>query len=165
MLARQIQQPVREIVYRTRGHTHGPITRLMSPSDLGEILKPFVFLDLAGFDGRFAPMPMGFGWHPHSGIATVTVMLEGAVRYAAQGRARRGSGAGDPRGVWRCEEPDRGATDELPLRELEGRRALDVPPSQRTHGGVGRRARGRASDLLAHSERGNRNLRAHGGVD
>jgi redox-sensitive bicupin YhaK (pirin superfamily) len=25
---------------------------------------------------------MGFGWHPHSGIATVTVMLEGAVRYA-----------------------------------------------------------------------------------
>src|SRR5207253_856786 len=35
-----------------------------------------------GFDGRFAPTPMGFGWHPHSGIATVTVMLEGAVRYA-----------------------------------------------------------------------------------
>ena len=96
MLARQIQQPVREIVYRTRGHTHGPITRLMSPSDLGEILKPFVFLDLAGFDGRFAPMPMGFGWHPHSGIATVTVMLEEAVRYAettgqqgAVGRRRR----------------------------------------------------------------------------
>jgi redox-sensitive bicupin YhaK (pirin superfamily) len=52
----------------------------MSPSDLGEILKPFVFLDLAGFDGRFAPMPMGFGWHPYSGIATVTVMLEEAVR-------------------------------------------------------------------------------------
>src|SRR5258708_39438667 len=82
MLARQIRQPVRDIIYRTSGQTHGPITRLMSPSDLGEILKPFVFLDLAGFDGRFAPMPMGFGWHPHSGIATVTVMLEGAVRYA-----------------------------------------------------------------------------------
>jgi len=28
--------------------THGPITRLMSPSDFGEILKPFVFLDLFG---------------------------------------------------------------------------------------------------------------------
>jgi len=49
---------------------------------LGELIKPFVFLDLAAFDGRFAPTPMGFGWHPHSGIATVTVMLEGAVRYA-----------------------------------------------------------------------------------
>ena len=82
MLARELQHPVREIIYRTSGQTHGPITRLMSPSDLGELLKPFVFLDLAGFDGRFAPTPMGFGWHPHSGIATVTVMLEGAVRYA-----------------------------------------------------------------------------------
>src|SRR5438132_9970030 len=82
MLARELQQPVREIIYRTSGQTHGPITRLMSPSDLGELLKPFVFLDLAGFDGRYAPVPMGFGWHPHSGIATVTVMIEGAVRYA-----------------------------------------------------------------------------------
>jgi redox-sensitive bicupin YhaK (pirin superfamily) len=54
----------------------------MSPSDLGEILKPFVFLDLARFDGRYEPMRMDLGWHPHSGIATVTVMLEGAVRYA-----------------------------------------------------------------------------------
>src|SRR5258708_38103084 len=82
MLARQLQHPIREIIYRTRGQTHGPITRLMSPSDLGELLKPFVFLDLAAFDGRYAPTPMGFGWHPHSGIATVTVMLEGAVEYA-----------------------------------------------------------------------------------
>src|SRR5438445_6810123 len=82
MLARQLQQPVREIIYRTSGHPHGPITRLVSPSDLGELIKPFVFLDLAQFDGRYAPTPMGFGWHPHSGIATVTVMVEGAVRFA-----------------------------------------------------------------------------------
>jgi redox-sensitive bicupin YhaK (pirin superfamily) len=83
MLARQtIQNPVREIIHRTRGHSHGPITRLVSPSDFGQLIKPFVFLDLAAFDGRYAPTPMGFGWHPHSGIATVTVMLEGAVRYA-----------------------------------------------------------------------------------
>jgi hypothetical protein len=50
----------RAIVQRTRGRTHGPVTRLMSPSDLGEILKPFVFLDLfehegAPFDGACAP--------------------------------------------------------------------------------------------------------------
>jgi redox-sensitive bicupin YhaK (pirin superfamily) len=82
MLARQLQQSGREIVYRTRGHTHGPITRLVSPSDLGELIKPFVFLDLAVFDGGAKPTPMEFAWHPHSGIATVTVMLEGAVRYA-----------------------------------------------------------------------------------
>lgn len=73
---------MRAVIYRTRGYTMGPITRLMSPSDLGKLIKPFVFLDLAQFDGRFAPTPMGFAWHPHSGIATVTVMLEGAVRYA-----------------------------------------------------------------------------------
>ena len=82
MLARQIQQPVREIVYRTHGRTHGPITRLVSPSDLGEFIKPFVFLDLFDFDGRTPPAPMELGWHPHSGIATVTVLLEGAVRFA-----------------------------------------------------------------------------------
>ncbi len=34
------------IIGRTRGRRHGPITRLMSPGDLGELLKPFVFLDL-----------------------------------------------------------------------------------------------------------------------
>ena len=70
MLARQIQQPVREIVYRTRGQTHGPITRLMSPGDLGELIKPFVFLDLFVMDGQIALPPIEMGWHPHSGIAT-----------------------------------------------------------------------------------------------
>src|SRR2546428_7963783 len=82
MLSRQIRNPVREIVHRTRGTADGAITRLVSPSDVGQLIKPFVFLDLAAFDGGFAPTPMGFGWHPHSGIATATVMLEGAVRYA-----------------------------------------------------------------------------------
>ena len=31
----------RGIVQLTMGHTHGPITRLMSPGDLGELVKPF----------------------------------------------------------------------------------------------------------------------------
>lgn len=35
----------RQIVHRTRGNRHGPITRLVSPSDLGNLIKPFVFLD------------------------------------------------------------------------------------------------------------------------
>jgi redox-sensitive bicupin YhaK (pirin superfamily) len=68
----------RQIVHRTHGRRHGPITRLMSPSDLGEILKPFVFLDL--FDTGKTSFS-GFGLHPHSGIATLTCMLEGSVRY------------------------------------------------------------------------------------
>jgi len=70
--------PGRRIVYRTRGHFHGPITRLMSPSDAGQLIKPFVFLDRFDMDPAQA---RGFGFHPHSGIATITVMLEGRVSY------------------------------------------------------------------------------------
>jgi redox-sensitive bicupin YhaK (pirin superfamily) len=66
------------VAKRTRGQKHGPITRLMSPSDLGQLLKPFVFLDLIDNHGK--PFN-GFGLHPHSGIATVTYIAEGSVRY------------------------------------------------------------------------------------
>lgn len=69
----------RAIVHRTCGSTHGPIRRLVSPGDLGEFLKPFVFLDLFGFQAK--PGHKGFGLHPHSGIATLTFMIEGDVGY------------------------------------------------------------------------------------
>jgi redox-sensitive bicupin YhaK (pirin superfamily) len=51
----------------------------MSPSDLGERLKPFVFLDLFEADMRAltGSMPL----HPHSGIATVTVFADGDVTF------------------------------------------------------------------------------------
>ncbi len=70
----------RAVVHRTRGSTHGPVTRLMSPGDLGQALKPFIFLDLVNFDERHGPTR--FGLHPHSGIATLTFMAQGDVRYA-----------------------------------------------------------------------------------
>src|SRR5215470_16419636 len=82
MLATKTKPAVRDIIHATRGRSGGPITRLVSPSDLGEVMKPFVFLDLARFDGRSAPMRMEEFWHPHSGIATVTVVLDGAMRIA-----------------------------------------------------------------------------------
>ncbi|WP_411883345.1 pirin family protein [Polaromonas sp. YR568] len=69
----------RAIVHRTRGSAHGPITRLVSPGDLGEFLKPFVFLDFFSFTP--AAGHKGFGMHPHSGIATLTFMIEGDVGY------------------------------------------------------------------------------------
>jgi len=51
----------------------------MSPCDLGEHLKPFVFLDLfeADMRGLAGSMPV----HPHSGIATVTVFTDGGVTF------------------------------------------------------------------------------------
>lgn len=68
----------RRIVHRTRGHVHGPVTRLMSPGDLGALLKPFVFLDIFSLpDTSRSP----FNLHPHSGIATVTVFTDGDARF------------------------------------------------------------------------------------
>ncbi len=71
------QTPVRQIARRNRGRTRGLATRLMNPSDFGEMLKPFVFLDLFEHEGA----PFNGGLHPHSGIATLTYVVEGAVTY------------------------------------------------------------------------------------
>ncbi|WP_248746480.1 pirin family protein [Pseudomonas sp. MWU12-2037] len=69
----------RAIVHRTHGSTHGAITRLVSPGDLGAWLKPFVFLDRFSFQTK-AGQP-GFGMHPHSGIATLSYLSEGEFFY------------------------------------------------------------------------------------
>jgi|SRR5205085_2922456 len=71
-------ETARPIVLRTRGYAHGPITRLVSPGDLGQYIKPFVFLDHFDSDPADAA---GFGFHPHSGIATLTLVLSGQVSY------------------------------------------------------------------------------------
>ncbi len=69
----------RQVSFRTRGVTQGPITRLMSPGDLGRFLKPFVFLDL--FDNDLHDPLSQMAIHPHSGLATVTVITDGDVRF------------------------------------------------------------------------------------
>ncbi|KAF2394136.1 pirin family protein [Pseudomonas frederiksbergensis] len=77
-LSARLPDNTRRISHSTRGHGHGPIVRLMSPSDFGRLLKPFVFLDLFETDLRlFGSMPL----HPHSGIATITVITEGNLRF------------------------------------------------------------------------------------
>jgi redox-sensitive bicupin YhaK (pirin superfamily) len=67
----------RKIARRTVGQNHGAITRLMSPSDFGQLLKPFVFLDQFDHEGEPFYLPL----HPHSGIATLTYVAEGGVSY------------------------------------------------------------------------------------
>lgn len=66
----------REIIYRTSGQNHGLITRLINPSIQGKLTKPFVFLD---YINGYPPKKSGFGWHPHSGIATFTYYVEGGT--------------------------------------------------------------------------------------
>src|ERR1700761_8190587 len=76
-LVRPARHP-RAIVARTRGRAHGPVTRIVSPDDLGELIKPFVFLDYFDFTPSSDAL---FPMHPHSGIATVTVLLSGNLKY------------------------------------------------------------------------------------
>ena len=33
----------RNVIFRTRGYAHGPVVRMVSPSDVGKMIKPFVF--------------------------------------------------------------------------------------------------------------------------
>jgi redox-sensitive bicupin YhaK (pirin superfamily) len=68
----------RTIAFRARGTQHGFIRRMVSPSDLGERLKPFVFLD---YLNGHVPPGSGFGFHPHSGIATLTYQLNADAAY------------------------------------------------------------------------------------
>ena len=72
------ESSARRVTHRTRGRSHGSITRLVSPSDVGELIKPFVFLDYFEMDPKRTP---ALGFHPHSGIATLTLLLEGQVSY------------------------------------------------------------------------------------
>jgi redox-sensitive bicupin YhaK (pirin superfamily) len=77
-LPRGAEAATRQVAFRTSGRRHGQITRLVSPTDIGERIKPFVFLDHAVVQPTEKQM---FGIHPHSGIATATVMLRGAIAY------------------------------------------------------------------------------------
>jgi len=114
-LADRETQP-RAIAMRTDGRVHGPVNRLLSPNRLGSVTKPFVFLDYFDFQSLGDVM---FPMHPHSGIATTTVLLEGQMRYedttGAHGRLEAGSvewmQAG--KGVWHDGVP-------LPGQRLRG---------------------------------------------
>lgn len=72
-VAQHTEQRVRGIAHRTFGRRNGPATRLMSPSDLGQFLKPFVFLDFFDLQGPPFVGPL----HPHSGIATLSYLIDG----------------------------------------------------------------------------------------
>lgn len=100
--------PPRKVVHRTTGTRHGPITRLVSPSDLGQMLKPFVFLDHFVLPAAAA----GIGLHPHSGIVTLTYLFEGTMSYEDSNGVRGVVPAGGvewfkaARGAWHASGPE-----------------------------------------------------------
>jgi len=68
----------RKTSVRTNGNVKNSTTRLVSPADLGEQLKPFIFLDRFDLDfnkRQSAPL------YPHSGIGIITVFTSGDVAY------------------------------------------------------------------------------------
>jgi redox-sensitive bicupin YhaK (pirin superfamily) len=67
---------VRPIFLRTKGRTDGSLTRFVSPSDIGQSIKPFVLLDRFVLESQTA---LNFPLHPHSGIATLTALLDGSL--------------------------------------------------------------------------------------
>lgn len=71
------QTAARTVALRTRGHGNGPILRMVSPTDIGQLIKPFIFLDAFDFGLERSRMP----YHPHSGIATLTLLIEGSLGY------------------------------------------------------------------------------------
>lgn len=74
----RLEDSARSIALRSSGHSHGPLTRLVSPNDIGRLIKPFVCLDYFEADPAHGPK---FGFHPHSGIATLTLILAGQAFY------------------------------------------------------------------------------------
>ena len=74
-----LSRATRWVALRTRGRAHGPLVRLVSADEIGEIIKPFVFLDLVDSPVGFGQP--GSGWHPHSGIATLTLAMDGRGHY------------------------------------------------------------------------------------
>jgi len=56
------------------------VTRLVSPSDIGQSIKPFVLLDYFGRDDPATQNSVNFPLHPHSGIATLTALIDGELR-------------------------------------------------------------------------------------
>ena len=120
----------RSITTRTPGRRHGPITRLMSPGDIGQLTKPFIFLDYVEAPGGGGP---NFGFHPHSGIVTLTyplsfdiqheissgqvdVVRQGGIEWMAAGR-----------GIWHRAQP---VPADPPTQTLQGFQIwFALPPS------------------------------------
>ena len=164
-----VPAPVRRILLRTAGRRRGPINRLMSPSDIGEMLKPFVFLDHAevSYTG-----PELAGIHPHSGIATLTTVLQGGMAYedttGKKGEVPTGGlewmKAG--RGVWH----DGGALKGDPLRVFQLWVALppadeNAPPESQYIPPHAVQADGPVRVILGQHGRARSPIRAPAGID
>jgi redox-sensitive bicupin YhaK (pirin superfamily) len=76
----------RRIALLRNGRRHGPITRLITPWDIGELTQPFLFLGCCEFARGWQPL---LAVHPQPDVATLTLVLSGTLAYQdAAGNAR-----------------------------------------------------------------------------
>ena len=68
----------RKMIWRNSGVQRGHIRRMVSPSFGGDLTKPFVLLD---YYDEEAKSENNFSFHSHSGIATLSYLLEGELYY------------------------------------------------------------------------------------
>jgi redox-sensitive bicupin YhaK (pirin superfamily) len=77
--ARSVADPnadLRYVALLANGRRYGPITRLITPWTIGELTRPFVFLDYAEIAPGSNPL---IRTHPRADIATLTVVLSGKL--------------------------------------------------------------------------------------
>ncbi|ORY31179.1 hypothetical protein BCR33DRAFT_857132 [Rhizoclosmatium globosum] len=77
-----MSQTLRSILKTVKPRTFGPEginRRLISPNYEGKLLKPFVLLDV--LKGPFPRDSITFGFHPHSGIATLSYQKDFPLNY------------------------------------------------------------------------------------
>lgn len=73
-----VTAPPHQTVLLVNGRRHGPITRLITPWDIGELTSPFVLLNYAEAERRSRPL---FLIHPPSSITTLSVVLNGELSF------------------------------------------------------------------------------------
>jgi redox-sensitive bicupin YhaK (pirin superfamily) len=74
------------IAFLTNGRRQGPITRFITPWDIGELTRPFLLLNYAEVTQRSRPL---FSIYPPSGAMTLAIVLEGELSFEDE-RGRRG---------------------------------------------------------------------------
>ena len=67
----------RRVVLLRSGRRYGPITRLITPWDIGELTQPFLFLGYSESPPGWQPLLV----HPQTAVATVTLVLSGTLGY------------------------------------------------------------------------------------
>jgi redox-sensitive bicupin YhaK (pirin superfamily) len=74
----EVTTRARRIALLRSGRRRGPITRLITPWDIGELTQPFLFLGYSEFAPGWQPL---LAVHPQPGIATLTLVLSGTLGY------------------------------------------------------------------------------------